>query len=115
MKVRACDLPRRAVPRDAPTSTASWPVSGPSRANTADRSAVLPLPQIGSSVDMAPGLRELIGLALLAGLGCGAALAHGDLFFVAVFGLAIAMSVVEAMRRFRCSLQKTPRGRMLPT
>jgi hypothetical protein len=57
----------RAVPRDAPTSTASWPVSGPSRANTADRSAVLPLPQIGSSVDMAPGLRELIGLALLAG------------------------------------------------
>jgi hypothetical protein len=76
---------------------------------------VLPLPQIGSSVDMAPGLREPIGLALLAGLGCGAALAHGDLVFVAVFGLAIAMSVVEAMRRFRCSLQKTPRGRMLPT
>ena len=61
---------------------------------------MLPLPQIGSSVDMAPGLREPIGLALLAGLGCGAALAHGDLFFVAVFGLAIAMSVVRGDATF---------------
>jgi hypothetical protein len=49
-----------------------------------------------------PGLRELIALSLLAGLGCGLALAHGDLFvFVAVFGSASAMTVVEAIRRAR--------------
>jgi hypothetical protein len=35
---------------------------------------------------MAPGLRELIALSLLAGLGFGLALARGDLFFLAVFG-----------------------------
>ena len=34
---------------------------------------------------MAPSLRELIALTLLAGLGCGLALARGDLLFVAVF------------------------------
>jgi hypothetical protein len=39
-----------------------------------------------------PGLRELIALSLLAGLGCGVALAHGDLIFVAVFAGAIAMT-----------------------
>ena len=39
---------------------------------------------------MVPSLRELIALTLLAGLGCGLALAHGDLLFVAVFGGAIA-------------------------
>jgi hypothetical protein len=50
---------------------------------------------------MAPGLRELIALALLAGLGCGLALAHGDLFFVAVFGGVIAMMTNEAIRRLR--------------
>ena len=55
--------------------------------------------QIGSSVDMAPSLRELIALTLLAGLGCGLALAHGDLLFVAVFGGAIAMTI-ETIRRF---------------
>jgi hypothetical protein len=48
---------------------------------------------------MAPGLRELIAVSLLAGLGCGLALAHGDLFFVAVFGGAIAMAIIEAIRR----------------
>jgi hypothetical protein len=57
--------------------------------------------QIGSSVDMAPGLRELIALSLLAGLGCGLALAHGDLFFVVVFGGAIAMAIIEAIRHLR--------------
>jgi hypothetical protein len=50
-------------------------------------------------VNMAPGLRELIAVSLLAGLGCGLALAHGDLFFVAVFGGAIAMAIIEAIRR----------------
>jgi len=48
---------------------------------------------------MAPGLRELIALTLLAGLGCGLALACGDLLFVAVFGGAIAMTI-ETIRRF---------------
>ena len=58
--------------------------------------------QIGSSVDMAPPrLPELIALSLLAGLGCGVALAHGDLIFVAVFACAIAMTTNEAMRRLR--------------
>jgi hypothetical protein len=57
--------------------------------------------QFANSVDMAPGLRELIALVLLAGLGCGLALAHGDLFFVAVFGGAIAMMTNEAIRRLR--------------
>jgi hypothetical protein len=37
---------------------------------------------------MAPGLRELTALSLLAALGFGFALAHGDLIFVAVFGAA---------------------------
>jgi hypothetical protein len=49
---------------------------------------------------MAPGLRELIALSLLAGLGFGLALAHGDLLFVAVFGGAIAMTT-NAIRRLR--------------
>jgi hypothetical protein len=35
---------------------------------------------------MAPGLRKLIALSLLAGLGFGLALARGDLFFLAGFG-----------------------------
>jgi hypothetical protein len=49
---------------------------------------------------MMPGLRELIALSLLAGLGCGFALVQGDLLFVAVFGGAIAMMIIEAIRRF---------------
>jgi hypothetical protein len=40
---------------------------------------------------MAPGLRELIALALLAGIGFGLALARGDLIFIAVFSVASAM------------------------
>ena len=56
--------------------------------------------QIANGVDMAPlGLRELIALTGLAGLGCGLALAHGDLLFVAVFGGAVAMTI-ETIRRF---------------
>ena len=53
--------------------------------------------QFANSVDMAPGLRELIALTLLAGLGCGLALAH--FLFVAVFGGAIAMTI-ETIRHF---------------
>jgi hypothetical protein len=48
---------------------------------------------------MAPALRELIGLCLLAGLGFGLALARGDLFFLAVFGAASAMTIMEVLRR----------------
>jgi len=56
--------------------------------------------QIANGVDMAPlGLRELIALTGLAALGCGLALAHGDLLFVAVFGGAVAMTI-ETIRRF---------------
>ena len=56
--------------------------------------------QIANSVRMTPGLRELMALSLLAGLGCGLALVQGDLLFVAVFGGAIAMMISEAIRRF---------------
>jgi hypothetical protein len=47
---------------------------------------------------MAPGLRELIALSLIAGLGFGLAMARGDLFFLAVFGGASAMTIIEALR-----------------
>ena len=57
--------------------------------------------QIGSSVDMAPALRDLIALALLAGLGCGLAAVQGDLLFVAIFGAACAVTIIEAIRRLR--------------
>jgi hypothetical protein len=50
--------------------------------------------------DMASGLRELIALSLLAGLGFGLALARGDLIFVAVFGAACAMATIGGMQRF---------------
>jgi hypothetical protein len=50
---------------------------------------------------MASDLRELIALSLLAGFGFGLALARGDLLFVAVFGLASALAIMEAIRRFR--------------
>ena len=48
---------------------------------------------------MTSGLRELIALSLLAGLGFGVALAHGDVFFATVFGVASAMTIIEAIRR----------------
>jgi hypothetical protein len=51
---------------------------------------------------MARARRELIGLCLLAGLGFGLALARGDLFFLAVFGGASAMTIIELLRRPCC-------------
>jgi hypothetical protein len=45
-------------------------------------------------VDMALRSWELIALSLLAGLGFGLALDHGDLIFVAVFGTACGMAIV---------------------
>jgi hypothetical protein len=47
-----------------------------------------------------PALRELIGLSLIAGGGCGLALAQGEFLFVAVFGAACAVTIIEAMRRW---------------
>jgi hypothetical protein len=46
-------------------------------------------------------LRELLVAALLAGLGCGLAVARGEVFFVTAFGLAIAITIVEAIRRLQ--------------
>ena len=45
------------------------------------------------------GVRELVALSFLAAFGCGLAWAHDDLIFVAVFGGASAMTIVEAIRR----------------
>jgi alkylhydroperoxidase/carboxymuconolactone decarboxylase family protein YurZ len=50
---------------------------------------------------MAPPLRELVALAVLAALGCGLALSQGDLLFAAIFGAAWAVTIVEAIRRSR--------------
>jgi hypothetical protein len=46
-----------------------------------------------------PRLRELIGLSLLAGGGCGLALLQGEFLFVAVFGAAFAVTIIEAIWR----------------
>jgi hypothetical protein len=47
-----------------------------------------------------PALRELIGLSLIAGGGCGLAVAAGEFLFVAVFGAACAVTIIEAIRRW---------------
>jgi hypothetical protein len=64
--------------------------------------------QFANSVDMVPGSRELIVLSLLAGLGCGLALIHGDLLFVAVFGGAIAMMTQRGDTTFTVRSSGTP-------
>jgi hypothetical protein len=48
-----------------------------------------------------PGLRELIGLSLIAAGGCGLALSQGDFLFVAIFAAACAVAIIEAVRRSR--------------
>jgi hypothetical protein len=48
-----------------------------------------------------PGLRELLGLSLLAVGGCSLALSQGDLLFAAIFGAACAVATIEAIRRSR--------------
>jgi hypothetical protein len=50
---------------------------------------------------MDPGVRELAALSALAALGCGLAAAQGDLLFVAVFGAASIITIIEAIRRLR--------------
>ena len=51
------------------------------------------------SGDMKPGVRELTALFLLSGFCCGLAWAHADTFFVAVFGAATALTIIEVIRR----------------
>src|SRR5215510_13605010 len=46
---------------------------------------------------MDPGVRELAALSALAALGCGLAAVQGDLLFVAIFGAACAVTIIEAM------------------
>jgi hypothetical protein len=48
-----------------------------------------------------PGLRELFALLMLAGLGCGVALAVDDLLFAAIFAAAIGATIIGAMRNYR--------------
>jgi hypothetical protein len=48
-----------------------------------------------------PGLRELIALALLAGGGCGLALAQYDFLFAAIFAATCAVIAIAAIRRLR--------------
>ena len=48
---------------------------------------------------MNPEVRELVMLSALAALGCGLAAVQGDLLFVAIFGAACALTIIEAIRR----------------
>jgi alkylhydroperoxidase/carboxymuconolactone decarboxylase family protein YurZ len=50
---------------------------------------------------MDPRVRELAALSALAALGCGLAAGQGDLLFVAIFGAACAVTIIEAIRRLR--------------
>jgi hypothetical protein len=46
-------------------------------------------------------VRELAALSALAALGCGLAAVQGDLLFVAIFGAACAVTIIEAVRRLQ--------------
>jgi len=48
-----------------------------------------------------PGLRELAALSALAALGSGLAAGQGDFLFVALFGAASVVAIIEAIRRLR--------------
>jgi hypothetical protein len=50
---------------------------------------------------MDPGVRELAALSALAALGSGLAVAQGDFLFVALFGAASIVTIIEAMQRLR--------------
>jgi hypothetical protein len=50
---------------------------------------------------MDPGVWELAALSALAALGCGLAAGQGDLLFVALFGAASIVTIIEAIRRLR--------------
>jgi alkylhydroperoxidase/carboxymuconolactone decarboxylase family protein YurZ len=57
--------------------------------------------EMKSILYMDPRVRQLIMLSALAALGCGLAAAQGDLLFVAIFGAACALTIIEAIRRLR--------------
>ena len=44
-------------------------------------------------------MRELVMLSALAALGCGLAAVQGHLLFVAIFGVASLVTIIEAIRR----------------
>ena len=48
---------------------------------------------------MDPRVRELAALSALAALGCGLAVAQGDFVFVALFGAASIVTIIEVVRR----------------
>jgi len=48
-----------------------------------------------------PGLRELVGLSLIAAGGCGLAFSQGNLLFAAIFAVASVVTIIEAVRRSR--------------
>jgi len=48
---------------------------------------------------MDPRVRELAVLSALAALGCGLAAVQGDLLFVAIFGVASVVTIIEAIIR----------------
>jgi hypothetical protein len=50
---------------------------------------------------MDPRLRELVALSVLAALACGLAATQDDQLFVAIFGAASLVSIVEAIGRLR--------------
>ena len=48
---------------------------------------------------MDPRVRELAVLSALVALGCGLAAVQGDLLFVAIFGVASVVTIIEAIIR----------------
>ena len=52
--------------------------------------------QMKAGPGQTPSLRELIALAALAAFGCCLALALGDLLFAAIFGVASAVTIIDA-------------------
>ena len=48
---------------------------------------------------MDSGVREMAALSALAALGCGLAAGQGDLLFLAIFGAASIVTIIEVIRR----------------
>src|SRR5262249_52211539 len=53
---------------------------------------------------MDPRVRELAALSALAALGCGLAAGQGDFLFVALFGAASVVAIIEAIQRLRWAI-----------
>ena len=62
---------------------------------------------------MNPGVRELAALSALAALGCGLAAGQCDLLFVALFGAASIVTIIEATLTMRPGGAE-PRSRSTP-